>query len=58
MNSQQLKKLNKITYILNMLMNELQLSRFKPHVDAYLSNPENHSYLLEVYAKIEKVIRE
>lgn len=41
-----------------MLMNELQLSRFKPHVDAYLSNPENHSYLLEVYAKIEKVIRE
>lgn len=58
MNNSKLKNLNKITYILNMVMDELKLTVFKPHVDAYLSNPENHPYLLEVYRKIEKVVKE
>ena len=50
--------MNKISYIMNLVINELQLTAFKPHIDAYLSNPENHPYLLEVYRKIEKVIKE
>ena len=35
-----------------------QLGFFKPHVDAYTSNPDNHPYLLEVYEQIEKVVKE
>ena len=58
MNNAKLKKLNKITYIMNMIITELQLATFKPHVDAYLANSENHPYLLEVYEKIERVIKE
>lgn len=58
MDNSKLKNLNKITYILNMVLEELQLTVFKVHVDAYVSNPENHPYLLEVYKKIEKVVKE
>ena len=53
-----MKILNKITYIMNMLTEEFQLIALKPHIDAYMSNPENHPYLLEVYRKIEKVVKE
>lgn len=58
MNNAELKKLNKITFIMNMVVDELQLIAFKPHMDAYLSNPENHPYLLEIYGRIEKVVKE
>ena len=58
MNNTQLKNLNKVTYILQLVMKEFKLGFFQPHVDAYTSNPENHPYLLEVYSKIEKVVKE
>ena len=58
MNNTQLKRLNRITYIMNLVVEELQLFAFKPHMTAYLANPDNHEYLLEIYGKIEKVVKE
>ncbi len=58
MNNVQLKRLNKFTYIMNIIIKEAQLTALKPHLDAYMSNPDNHAHLLEVYGKIEKVVKE
>lgn len=58
MNNTQLRKLNKITYILNLVMNKFGLIFFKPHVDAFISDPANRSLLFEVYDKIEKTVKE
>ena len=52
------KRLNKITFILNLVINEFQLGFFKPHVDAFISDPENHRLMLDVYGKIEKAVKE
>jgi len=58
MNETKLKALNRITYILNLVINEFQLGFFKPHVDTFISDPVNHPLMLEVYAKIEKAVKE
>ena len=52
------KRLNKITFILNLVINEFQLGFFKPHVDVFISDPENHRLMLDVYGKIEKAVKE
>lgn len=58
MDNTQLRRLNKITYILQLVMKEFQLGFFQVHVDAYTSDPDNHPHLLEVYEKIEKLVKE
>ena len=52
------KRLNKITFILNLVINEFQLGFFKAHIDAFISNPDNHTLMLKVYGKIEKAVKE
>ena len=52
------KRLNKITFILNLVINEFQLGFFKPHVDVFISDPKNHALMLKVYGKIEKAVKE
>ena len=58
MNNSELRKLNKITYILNLVIQEFQLGFFKPHVDTFIGDPMNHPLMLEVYEKIEKAVKE
>lgn len=58
MNDSQLKKLNRITYIINLVINEFQLGFFKPHVDAFIADSVNHRLMLEVYEKIRRAVNE
>ena len=58
MNDTQLKKLNKITYIINMIITDFEIKRLKPYIDLFMSDPENHPLILRVYEKIEKVVKE
>jgi len=58
LSGERLRRLNKFTYIMDIIIKEAQLAVLKPHLDAYMSNPDNHAHLLEVYEKIEKVVKE
>jgi len=58
MNDTQLKKLNKITYIIGLVIDGFEIKFLKPSIDLFISLPENHPLLLEVYEKIEKVVKE
>ena len=58
MNKTKLKKLNKITYIMNVIIQDFEIKRLKPYIDLFMSDPENHPLILKVYEKIEKVVKE
>jgi len=58
MNDTHIKRLNKITFIINLIIEKFELGFFKPYVDAFISDPANHVLMLGVYAQIEKVIKE
>jgi len=58
MNNAEIKKLNKITFIMNLVVDGFEIKLLKPHIEHFISLPENHPLLLEVYDKIEKVVKE
>ena len=58
MNNTQLKRLNKITYIMNLVVESFEIKLLKHPIELFISLPENHPLMLEVYEKIEKVVKE